>query len=301
MKRQGCEGVLILGAGYCGARLARALQHRGIRVVTTSRSEPPAGAASAASLQLQRRFDPGQGVLLADSDLDGISHVLVSIPPDAEGRDPSLAPLQGLLAGRPLQWLGYLSTTGVYGDTGGEWVTEADTPRPSQARSQARLRAEQAWRCSGLAARLIRLPGIYGPGRSSLEQVSAGRARRVIKAGQVFSRVHVDDIVGALLHLMGLPPGDHPEVVNVADDLPCAASEVVEEAARLLGCNPPPARSFEEVRDSMSPMALSFWQDNRRVSNRLLRDGLGYRLKHPTYREGLRAVLMEQRGGEPVP
>lgn len=283
-------GVLILGAGYCGQRFAGGLYRLGIPVTCTNRTDRPAG-----SIGTWHRFDPDQGVLLGDVDLGSISHVLVSIPPDRQGQDPCLPHLRGCLGQSGLRWLGYLSSTGVYGDRDGGWVTEADIPEPSQPRSRARLAAEQGWQSSGLPVQLIRLPGIYGPGRSALDQLARGRARCIRKQAQVFSRVHVDDIVGALLHLIRLPEPERPAVVNVADDLPCPAAEVIEEAARLINQSPPPSESFEAAQETMSGMALSFWQDNRRVSNRVLREKLGYQLLHPTYREGLRDCLPQRR------
>ena len=194
----------------------------------------------------------------------------------------------------PLQWVGYLSTTGVYGDTQGNWVRETDPARPGQARSRRRLNCEEAWRDSGLPIQILRLPGIYGPGRSVLNTVQEGRARRIDKTGQVFCRVHVEDIAGACLHLMHRSKeGLHPTIVNVVDDEPAASTELLDHACALLGRNAPETETFEQASLQMSAMARSFWSENRRVSNHLLRDGLGYDLLHPDYRVGLQDCLKQ--------
>ena len=161
-------------------------------------------------------------------------------------------------------------------------------------RSQARLQCEQAWLNSGWPVQVFRLPGIYGPGRNSLLTLQRGDARHVHKPGQVFCRVHVDDIVGALLHCLRLPAAKRPSIVNVCDNRPAPSSELLGYAAHLLGCPLPELHWFEAVQDSMSPMALSFWRDNRRVSNRRLTKELGYALQFPSYREGLQACLKAQ-------
>ena len=191
-----------------------------------------------------------------------------------------------------MQWAGYLSTTGVYGDQHGQWVDESTSPTADLLpRSQARLQCEQDWLTSGWPVQVFRLPGIYGPGRNSLVTLQRGDARHVHKPGQVFCRVHVDDIVGALLHCLRLPAAKRPSIVNVCDNRPAPSSELLGYAAHLLGCPLPQLHWFEAVQDSMSPMALSFWRDNRRVSNRRLTKELGYALQFPSYREGLQACL----------
>ena len=213
--------------------------------------------------------------------LAGASHVLSSVPPDREtGGDPVLDRYGDALAG---QWLGYLSSTGVYGDTGGAWVDES-TPTGGGRRS-ARADCDAAWMERG--ARVFRLPGIYGPGRSALDRVREGKAHRIDLAGQVFSRVHVDDIVAGVLAAIDrdAPPGAY----NLADDLPCSHNRVVEEACRLLGVEPPPLQTLDEAE--LSPMARGFYAENRRVANGKAKRVLDWRPKYPTYREGLRAVL----------
>jgi nucleoside-diphosphate-sugar epimerase len=223
--------------------------------------------------------------------LAGVTHVLVTIPPDPQGADPVLATLTGTLASLPLQWVGYLSTTGVYGDHGGDWVREDSALRPRLERSQARLACEQAWRRSGLPVQVFRLPAIYGPGRSPFDNLRNGTARLIHKPGQVFSRVHVDDIVGALMHCLAMPAGERPQTVIVADREPCPSSETLGFAAHLLGCKLPPWQRWQDVSATMGPMARSFWSENRRASSKLLCDSLGYRFRYPSYREGLRASI----------
>ena len=187
----------------------------------------------------------------------------------------------------------------MYGDTGGNWVDETSPCRPRSGRSQARLACERAWQALALPLQIFRLPAIYGPGRNALDDLRGGRSRLLHKPGQVFCRVHVDDICGAVLHCMQQPPERRPAVVNVSDAVPCSSSEQLGYAAHLLGCRLPPLQRFAEVSPQLSPMALSFWQENRRISNDLLCRRLGYRLLYPSYREGLRACLAAE-GGQPA-
>ena len=231
---------------------------------------------------------------------EAISHALVTIPAASDGSDAALDHLLPELRHQPLDWLGYLSTTGVYGDTGGAWVDETSPTTPSLDRSRARLACEQRWLNSGLPAMSFRLPAIYGPGRCPFQQLAQGTARLVHKRGQVFCRIHVDDIVGALLHGLSLPPAQRPPLLNVSDDCPCPSSETLGYAAHLIGCKLPPLQRFEAIAGSMSPMALSFWADNRRVSNHLLCRQLGYQLRHPSYREGFAASLSEEQAQPPA-
>ena len=282
--------VLVIGGGYTGQRFAAAAAARGATVWQTRRSTtlPPA----AASPQVLA-FDPAKGQCLAIP--DGISHALVTIPPDTTGRDPALDHLLADLRHQPLQWLGYLSTTGVYGDSQGAWVDETSPTAPSLPRSRARLQCERHWLESGLPVMSFRLPAIYGPGRCPFQQLLTGTARLVHKPGQVFCRIHVDDIVGSLLHSLALPPALRPALLNVSDDCPCPSSETLGYAAHLLGCPLPPLQHFDAIAAAMSPMALSFWADNRRVSNRRLCQELGYRLRYRSYREGFAASLAEER------
>ena len=283
--------LLVIGGGYTGVRLARAACQQGLAVTLTSRQPRPDAGGLA---WLPFNSDAEALALPAAAALAGTTDVVVSVPPEPGLGDPVLRLLEPLLRELPLQWLGYLSTTGVYGNTGGAWVDET-APTPARAgRSQARLEAEQAWLASGLPVQLFRLPAIYGPGRSPFAALRAGQSRLIHKPGQVFSRVHVDDIVGCLLHCLNLPREQRPPVVNVADDCPCPSSETLGYAAHLLGQTLPPMERYDTIAASMSPMARSFWAENRRASNQLLRQRLGYVLRYPSYREGYRACLAEE-------
>ena len=217
---------------------------------------------------------------------------LVSVPPNENG-DPVLAAFGDALAhARHLRTIVYLSTVGVYGDHAGEWVDETTPPKPGSARGRARLDAERAWqrlgaRC-GAAVATLRLAGIYGPGQNALVQIKQGNARRVVKPGQVFNRIHVADIAQAIDAAFARKVGG---ILNVADDEPSAPSDPLAFAAQLLGRDPPPEVPFEEAAPLLSPMALSFWQECRRVRNDRLKRELGVSLLYPTYREGLRALF----------
>jgi nucleoside-diphosphate-sugar epimerase len=170
-------------------------------------------------------------------------------------------------------------------------VDEATPTAPGLERSVARLGCEEAWRRCGLPVQIFRLPAIYGPGRTPFESLRAGTARLIHKPGQVFSRVHVDDLVGALLHCIALPAGQRPDTLIVADEVPCPSSETLGYAAHLIGCKLPEVQDYAQIAPGLSPMARSFWSENRRASSLLLRETLGYRLRYPTYREGYRASL----------
>lgn len=216
---------------------------------------------------------------------DGITHVLVSVPPDQAGdlvfdiHGAGIATLKGL------RWLGYLSTTGVYGTRDGSWVDENSECRPTSARAKRRVAAEQGW--VTLGAHVFRLAGIYGPGRSAFDALRAGSAKRIDAGGQVFSRIHVDDIAAVLLASIARPrPG---AIYNVCDDEPAAQEAVVAYASKLLGVEPPPLLPLAEAE--LSPMGRSFWADNKRVSNALIKEELGVALAYPSYREGLAAIL----------
>ncbi len=294
--------LLVVGGGYTGQRFARAALQLKHAVVLTSRQPPPAQLVAGLPPEVRwLQFDSREPQLPPLAELADVSHVLVSAPPDGEPGDPSLRCLGAALSELPLEWVGYLSTTGVYGCTNGAWVDETAPPQPRAARSRARLAAEDAWRASGLPVQILRLPAIYGPGRSPFAGLRAGRSRLIHKPGQVFSRVHVDDIVGALLHCLALPAEQRPPVVNVTDDCPCPSSEILGFASHLLDLKLPAMERYERIQADMSPMARSFWAENRRTSNRLLCAGLGYRLRHPSYREGLAACLSEEESSREVP
>ncbi|HYD99199.1 MAG TPA: SDR family oxidoreductase [Alphaproteobacteria bacterium] len=279
------------GLGYSGLRLARALMAEGWAVGGTCRD--PAAAAALRAEGIDARPFPLPDPVEA---LAGVGHVLTTVPP-GEGGDPVLEAHGAALAALPLAWFGYLSTTGVYGDHGGGWVDEATPPAPTNPRAARRVAAERAWTAAGVPLHVFRLPGIYGPGRSALDQVRAGQAKRIDKPGHVFSRIHVDDIVGAVMASMARPnPG---AVYNLADDEPAPAAEVVAHACALLGVEPPPLVPFEAA--ALSPMGREFYADNRRVRAARIGAELGYRLRHPSYRDGLRAQIEAEAGGAKGP
>ncbi len=222
--------------------------------------------------------------------------LLVSIPPDEEG-DPVLARFAGAIASAShLSWIGYLSTIGVYGDHGGAWIDEATPPKPVSDRSKERLAAENAWldlgARSGKAVHIFRIAGIYGPGRNALKNLADGTAKRIVKPGQVFNRIHVADIAAVLMASIERPRAG--AIYNLADDEPAPAQDVVAYAAGLAGVPPPPEVPFAEVR--LGPMAASFYGESKRASNRLIKDELGVRLRYPTYREGLQALRAAGEG-----
>ena len=253
----------IFGLGYTAKRIATALESRGWEVIATGRDG-------------QVSFDDQGSVRLGLADA---SHVLSSIPPGGEGLDPVLDRYSDGLRGK--RWIGYLSSTGVYGDTGGAWVDES-APIGTGRRS-ARSEADLAWQALG--AHVFRLPGIYGPGRSVVERVTAGTAQRIDMPDQVFSRVHVDDIVSGVMAALDAPAG----VYNLADDCPASQNRLIEEACRRLRRAPPPLLTLEQA--NLSPMARGFYAENRRVANGKARRVLGWEPRYPTYREGLASLL----------
>ena len=279
--------LLIFGLGYCGQAIAEAARAAGYRVLGTVRGEPSAGEIA---------FDQCAPVIA------GATHLLSSVPPDAAG-DPVLARYGEAITAAPhLRWIGYLSSTVVYGDRNGGWVDEDTPAAPSQDRGARRLAAEQAWsRCAGrCAVDLFRLAGIYGPGRSAFDDLRSGRARRIAKPGHAFGRIHRDDIARAALAAMQQRRSPGTRVLNLNDDEPAETTAVIAEAARLLGVPPPPEIPFEQAQPAMSPMARSFWAENRKVASRKTQAALGLRWTYPTYREGLRAILEQQRRDHPA-
>ncbi len=293
------KGLLALGMGYVATRLARRLRAAGWAVTGTARDET---GLEAIAREGARAFIFDASTPLPDAAWEGITHVLSSIPPDDAG-DPALRVLRDQLIAHKehLMWVGYLSTVGVYGDHGGAWVDETTKPRPLTMRGQRRLAAERAWLALhaeyGLPVHIFRLPGIYGPGRSPLDKARAGaRSALIVKEGQVFSRIHVDDLIEALMLSMQSPtPG---EIYNVTDDLPAPPHDVALFAHALLGMTPPPLKSYEEVADTLSPMARSFYGESKRVSNRKLKARLGWQPRYADYRSGLRAILAEEECGK---
>jgi len=280
--------LLSIGHGYSAQALARRLRPRGWRVIGTTRSAESARRLRAEGVEPLVWPGADLGPALA-----GATHLLSSVAPQ-EGQDPVLAALgpQIAEAAGHLRWAGYLSTTGVYGDHAGGWVDETTPLTPSTRRGQWRVAAEEAWAASpGLPLHVFRLAGIYGPGRGPFEKVREGMARRIVKPGQVFSRIHVEDIAQVLEASIDRP--DPGAVYNLCDDDPAPPQDVIAHAAELLGLPLPPEVPFDTAE--LSPMARSFYAESKRVRNDRIKDELGVRLRYPTYREGLAALLDAER------
>jgi nucleoside-diphosphate-sugar epimerase len=272
--------LLSLGHGYSAAALARVLIPQGWHIIGTTRDAGHMGAIR----------DTGVEPLLWPADLSGAlaaaTHILASAAPDANG-DPFLQAAGAQIAAAQPEWVGYLSTTGVYGDHQGGWVDETTPLTPSSTRGEHRVLAERQWQATGLPVHIFRLAGIYGPGRGPFEKVRDGTARRLIKPGQVFSRIHVDDIAATLAASIARPaPGT---AYNVCDDDPAPPEDVLSHAAHLLGLPDPPTVDFATA--DLPPMVRSFYSESKRVSNRRIRQELGVNLRYPDYRTGLAALL----------
>jgi len=280
--------LFCFGLGFTGVALARRLLAAGWRVAGTTRDESRRRALAAAGIEAML-FERGHPLTDPDAALAGTTHLLLSVPPDSAG--DSVFDYYSTMAERRFAWVGYLSTTGVYGDHGGGVVCESTPPAPTGDRQRRRLAAERAWQglhaAHGLPLHVFRLAGIYGPGRSALDAVRAGTARRVDLPGQVFSRIHVEDIVTTLLASIARPnPG---ATYNLCDDYSCPAHEVIAHACALLTVPAPPLVPLADA--DLGAMARSFYADNKRVSNERIRRELGVTLAYPSYREGLAAQL----------
>jgi nucleoside-diphosphate-sugar epimerase len=285
--------LICLGLGYSAEHYVKAFGEKFDRIVGTMRNAervatlnaPPGGGLKAIVFDGKTASPELRGAIgAADA-------ALISIPQD-EGGDPVLRSCGDALARAPqLRSIVYLSTVGVYGDRGGAWVDEDAPPAPTSGRGGSRLAAEEQWRDfggrRGIAVAILRLAGIYGPGRNALTQIARGQARRIVKPGQVFNRIHVHDIAQAI---DGAFARKASGIFNVADDEPTPPGDPIAFAAELMGVAPPPEIPFDQAAPTMSAMALSFWQECRRVKNDKLKRELGVRLRYPTYREGLRAL-----------
>ena len=271
--------LLSIGHGYSAQALARRLLPQGWQIIGTTRTEAGAKALRATGIE---------ALVWPEAELSGAlakaTHLLTSVAPGDS--DPVLQAIGPQIAGSALKWVGYLSTTAVYGHHNGDWVDETTPLAPTTARGAARVQAEADWTALGLPLHIFRLAGIYGPGRGPFEKVRDGTARRIHKAGQVFSRIHVDDIA-RVLHAALLRP--HPGVYNVCDDDPASPEDILGLAADMLGLPPPPIVPYEQAE--MTPMARSFYAENKRVRNDRIKTVLGVTLDYPTYREGLAAIL----------
>lgn len=284
------------GLGYSALVFAKRLMSQGWSVAGTCQSPDKEAKLTALGIETYL-FD--QDNPLPEKALDGTTHMLISVPPGQDG-DPVLKSLkQDITDLNQLEWVGYLSTTGVYGDTGGEVVTEESPLNPSSKRSRNRVHAEQEWQALNLPLHIFRLAGIYGPGSSQVDKVKAGTAKRIDKPGHCFGRIYVEDIATVLQASLAHPsPG---ALYNVCDNEPAAPAEVTAEACRLLGIEPPPIIPFEVARQDMSPMGLSFWNDNRRVDNSRIISELGVELACPTYREGLAKIIEQDKRDSSMP
>lgn len=285
--------LFIFGPGYTAGAFARRFGERFETIAATTRRETAPANVSGST----RAHDFSGGSLDADAlaDISAATHILISIPPDAQG-DPTLNAAAALIEqSRACEWIGYLSSVAVYGDHGGAWIDEDAALNAVSVRGRQRVAAEQAWldlgARSGRPVHIHRLAGIYGPGRNALVNLREGKAKRLIKPGQVFNRIHVDDIAAIIDASISHNSGG---IWNVADDEPGPPQDIVAFAADLLGVWPPPEIPFDPA--SLTPMAASFYADNKRVSNARMKEKLGVALRYPTYREGLRSLLAtEQR------
>ena len=277
---------LILGCGFSGSFFAKTIKKFGCTVLTSSRSisrDPNSFV-----------FNSENGMFPDAKIFDGVTHILSCIPPDKNGNDPVLTSLKNKLKSLSLEWVGYLSTTGVYGNTKGDWVSEINEPNPFQKRSYKRLNCEKEWIESGLPVQIFRLPGIYGPGRSTFEAIKNKKIRVISKENQVFSRIHVADIANAIIYLLQNKNSlKFYQIINIADDEPCSQIEVIQYCYDLLGLKMPKPILFEDVKDALSPIAKSFWIENRRVSNKLLCETLGYKLIYKNYKLGLKNCYLK--------
>ena len=278
---------LILGCGFSGSFFAKTIRKFGCTALTTSRSENNDPNSYV--------FNSEKGIVPNEKFFDGVTHILSCIPPDKNGKDPVLGSLRNKIQSLSIEWAGYLSTTGVYGNTEGDWVSEKDQPNPFQKRSNNRLNCEKEWIKSGLPVQIFRLPGIYGPGRSTFEAIRTQNIRVISKKNQVFSRIHVADITNAIIYLLKNKDSlKFHQIINISDDEPCPQIEVIQYCYNMLGLKMPKPKTFEEAQKELSPIALSFWMENRRVSNKLLCEILGYKLIYKNYKEGLKDCFFKK-------
>jgi len=274
---------IIFGGGFSGQFIANEIRKLGCEVLTSSRQRQNNTTSFV--------FDSLSNALPPENIFDGTTHVLSCIPPDKSGGDPVLSRLHKKLKSLDLEWVGYLSTTGVYGNTFGEWVTEKDPANPLQERSKRRLLCERSWLDSNLPIQIFRLPGIYGPGRSTFESIFKKNIKVIHKPNQVFSRIHVADIANAIIYLLKINNENFEQIINIADNYPTSQIEVIKHSYKLLGLKMPEVINFDDAKKLLSPIALSFWEENRRVSNTLLCKDLGYKLIHKNYKSGLKNCL----------
>ena len=276
--------ILIFGAGFSGKKIAIEMRNAGFEAFTSSRSVKYD--------KWSFLYDSNNNDLPPDELFKGVTHILSCMPPNKDGSDPLLSKLENKLLDLDLEWAGYLSTTGVYGNTFGEWVSENDPANPIQERSKRRLLCEEKWINTSLPTQIFRLPGIYGPGRSTLDSILKKNIKVIFKKDQVFSRIHVADIANAIIYLiLNQNKFAFYKIINIADDNPCSQIEVIRYSYKLLKMQMPEQIDFEDAKKNLSPIALSFWEENRRVSNSLLCKKLGYQLLYKDYKSGLQNCL----------
>ncbi len=283
--------VALVGAGYAAREFARQAMAGGVRVSATARDAEKAALLHAAGIEVLK-IEEGR---LAKAALAGVTDLLVSAPPGQAGcpglalAGPALADAGGLI------WIGYFSSTAVYGDCGGDWIDETRPPAPRTADARGRLLAEEGWRAvaatHGAGCDILRIAGIYGPGRNLLGMLRAGRARAVDKPGQVFNRIHRDDIAGAALAAMTSAAGER--LTNLADGHPCSTVDLMLGVAAMLGLDPPPVVPFDAA--DLPPGMAGFYAENRRLRNDRLLALPGFRLRHPDWRAGYEAILAEEK------
>lgn len=285
--------LFCFGYGYVSDRLSRRLRAFGWSIAGTTTDPEKRDRMEKDGIEAYL-FDAARPLIDPTDALSGVTHLLLSTPPGNNG--DVVFDLHGadLAGAKDLEWAGYLSTTGVYGNRDGKWVDENSSPAPTSKRGSLRLKAEEQWQSlfsqNGFPVHLFRLAGIYGPGRSVLDAVRAGTSRRIDKPGQAFNRIHVDDIVETLIASINAPsPG---AIYNLADDSPVPSHEVIELACRMLGLDVPPLVPFDQT--VMAPIVRSFYTDNKRIRNQKIKDELNVRLLHPDYKSGLAACLAEE-------
>jgi nucleoside-diphosphate-sugar epimerase len=285
----GDRNLLILGFGYCAGAFARRVAAEAAISGTVRTAEK---AATLPQGIVPLVFDGTRRDAAVADAIRSATDIVVSVPPGGENDAVLAHHAADIVAASRLRWIGYLSSVGVYGNYGGAWVSERTTPHPPEGRAMARLIAERAWarlameRNTPLAT--LRIAGIYGPGRNAFVQLAGGTARRIVKPGQVFNRIHLDDIATTIAAAFGRRAGG---IFNLADDEPGPGPEVIEHAAERMGVAPPPEVDFEAA--GLSPMARSFYDGNRRVANRRIKGELGVALRYPTFRDGLDALWRE--------